>query len=66
MCSFKAMRANVASKILYKRLMAKGKNLAVALIALYNKLHKQAFAIVKSSVLYRQTSIKFKLKILTF
>ena len=52
-CSLTAMRANVACKELYDRLVAKGKNGKVALIAVCNKLLKQAFAIVKSATPYQ-------------
>ena len=52
-CSFSAKRANTACKALYDRLLAKGKNGKVALIAVCNKLLKQAFAIVKSGVPYQ-------------
>lgn len=52
-CSFSAKRANVACKALYDRLVAKGKNGKVALIAVCNKLLKQAFAIIKSGVPYQ-------------
>ena len=53
LCSFSAKRANRACKALYDRLVAKGKNGKVALIAVCNKLLKQAFAIVKSGVPYQ-------------
>ena len=53
MCSFSAKRSNAASKALYDRLVAKGKNGKVALIAVCNKLLKQAFAIIKSGVPYQ-------------
>ncbi|KAA5548363.1 IS110 family RNA-guided transposase [Adhaeribacter rhizoryzae] len=53
MCSFSAKGSNAACKALYERLVAKGKNGKVALIAVCNKLLKQAFAIVKSSIPYR-------------
>ncbi len=49
-CSFSAKKWNAACKALYDRLVAKGKNGKVALIAVCNKLLKQAFAIVKSGV----------------
>ena len=52
-CSFSAKKSNAACKALYERLVAKGKNGKVALIAVCNKLLKQAFAIVKSSIPYR-------------
>jgi transposase len=53
MCSFSAKKSNAACKALYERLLAKGKNGKLALIAVCNKLLKQAFAIVKSGIPYR-------------
>ena len=53
MCSFAAKKANAACQALYDRLVAKGKNKKLALIAVCNKLLKQAFAIVKSGVPYQ-------------
>ena len=53
MCSWSARRANAACKALYDRLVTKGKNGKVALIAVCNKLLKQAFAIIKSGVPYQ-------------
>jgi len=41
------------SYTLYERLVAKGKHKKVALMAVCNKLLKQAFAIVKSGVAYQ-------------
>jgi transposase len=52
-CSFSAKRSNAACKALYERLVAKGKNGKLALIAVCNKLIKQAFAIIKSGVPYQ-------------
>lgn len=52
-CSFSAKKSNAACKALYERLVAKGKNGKLALIAVCNKLLKQAFAIVKSGIPYR-------------
>jgi transposase len=52
-CSFSAKKWNAACKALYDRLVAKGKNGKVALIAVCNKLLKQAFAIVKSGIPYQ-------------
>ena len=52
-CSFSAKKWNTACKALYDRLVAKGKNGKVALIAVCNKRLKQAFAIVKSGVPYQ-------------
>ncbi|WP_400194356.1 transposase, partial [Hymenobacter sp. B81] len=42
MCSWSACRANAGCKALYERLMAKGKHKKLALIAVCNKLLKQA------------------------
>ncbi|OUJ67373.1 IS110 family RNA-guided transposase [Hymenobacter crusticola] len=53
MCSFSAKKSNAACQALYNRLVAKGKNGKVALIAVCNKLLKQAFAIIKSGVPYQ-------------
>jgi len=53
LCSLSAKRANAGCKALYDRLVAKGKNGKLALIAVCNKLLKQAFAIVKSGVPYQ-------------
>ncbi|WP_324680347.1 IS110 family transposase [Hymenobacter sp. GOD-10R] len=53
MCSFAAKKRNTACQALYERLVGKGKNGKVALIAVCNKLLKQAFAIVKSGVPYQ-------------
>jgi len=53
MCSFSAKKANAACRALYDRLVAKGKNGKLALIAVCNKLLKQACAIVKSGIPYQ-------------
>lgn len=53
MCSFSAKKTNAACAALFERLVAKGKNKKLALIAVCNKLLKQAFAIVKSGVPYQ-------------
>ncbi|MGI4737473.1 MAG: transposase [Janthinobacterium lividum] len=52
-CSWSARKANGACRALYDRLVAKGKNGKLALIAVCNKLLKQAYAIVTSSVPYQ-------------
>ena len=52
-CSFSAKKTNAACAALFDRLVAKGKNKKLALIAVCNKLLKQAFAIVKSGVPYQ-------------
>jgi transposase len=53
MCSFAARKCNAACRALYDRLVAKGKNGKLALIAVCTKLLKQAFAIVKSGLPYQ-------------
>ena len=52
MCSFTACKNNKACKALYDRIVAKGKSKKLALIAVANKLLKQAFAIGKSGLRY--------------
>ncbi|MBJ2176563.1 IS110 family transposase [Aureibaculum sp. A20] len=54
LCSFNACKYNQACKALYDRIVAKGKSKKLALIAVCNKLLKQAFAIAKSRVAYDQ------------
>ena len=51
-CSFKACIHNPQCKALYDRIVAKGKSKKLALIAVCNKLIKQAFAIAKSGLPY--------------
>jgi transposase len=53
MCSFAATQSNAACKALYDRLVAKGKNGKVALVAVCNKLLKQACAIIQSGIPYQ-------------
>ena len=53
MAAKSALRYNKTCKSLYERLRAKGKAYKVALIAVVNKLIKQAFAIAKSGIPYR-------------
>ena len=52
MCSFNACKYNSACKALYDRIVAKGKSKKLALIAVCNKLLKQAFAVVKNGLPY--------------
>jgi len=52
MCSFNACKHNKACRDLYERIVAKGKSKKLALIAICNKLLKQAFAIAKSGLIY--------------
>lgn len=58
MCSFSAKKANAACKSLYDRLLAKGKNSKLVLIAVCNKLLKQACAIIKSGVPYQADFVR--------
>jgi transposase len=53
MCSMNAMKTNTACKVLYDRLRANGKTGKQALIAVYNKLLKQVFAVAKNNSLYQ-------------
>ena len=52
LCSFSAKKHNKACVALFDRMVAKGKPRKVALMAVCNKLLKQAFAIAKSGVPY--------------
>lgn len=52
MCSFNACKYNKACKAIYDRIVAKGKSKKLALIAVCNKLLKQAFTIAKSGLIY--------------
>ena len=52
MCSFTACQHNPQCKSLYDRICAKGKSKKLALIAVCNKLLKQAFAVAKSGIPY--------------
>ena len=62
MCSFNACKYNKACREIYERLVAKGKSKKLALIAVCNKLLKQAFAIAKPGLIYddayRSTLVK--------
>ena len=53
-CSWSAIGCNKACKDLYERLVAKGKSGRTALIAVANKLIKQAFAVVTKQQLYTE------------
>ncbi len=55
MCSFNACKYNKACREIYERIVAKGKSKKLALIAVCNKLLKQAFAIAKSGLIYQDT-----------
>ena len=66
MCSWSARKANAACRALYDRLVAKGKNGKLALIAVCNKLLKQAFAIVTSGLPYQADFTKKETPTLAF
>lgn len=53
MCAMSAIKYNDACKALFDRLKTNGKNGKVALIAVCNKLLKQAFAITKKGTTYQ-------------
>jgi transposase len=55
MCAWSAKRCNKACKELYDRLVEKGKSKRLALIAVANKLVKQAFAIATKKENYQLT-----------
>lgn len=57
LCAFSACKHNKACKDLYERIVAKGKSKKLALIAVSNKLLKQAFAIVKSGLPYDENFV---------
>ena len=48
MCALNAKETNGACKALFDRLVAKGKNKKLAVIAVANKLLKQVFGVVKN------------------
>ncbi|WMI65074.1 IS110 family transposase [Aestuariibaculum sp. YM273] len=52
LCAFSACKHNKGCRELYERIIAKGKSKKLALIAVSNKLLKQAFAIAKSGLPY--------------
>jgi transposase len=58
-CSWSAKRCNKACKDLYERLIAKGKAKKLALIAVANKLLKQAFAIATQKIKYNENYSKY-------
>lgn len=55
MCSWTAKKCNKACKELYDRLVTKGKSKRLALVAVANKLIKQAFAIATKETTYQTT-----------
>ncbi|WP_044398354.1 IS110 family transposase [Lacinutrix sp. Hel_I_90] len=57
LCAFNACKCNKACRALYERIVNKGKSKKLALIAVANKLLKQAFAIAKSGRPYDETYV---------
>jgi transposase len=57
LCSFSACKYNKGCKDLYERIVSKGKSKKLALIAVSNKLLKQAFAIAKSGLQYDENFV---------
>lgn len=52
MCALNAKQTNAGCKALFDRLVAKGKNKKLAVIAVANKLLKQVFGVVKNECLF--------------
>ncbi len=57
LCSFSACKHNKACREIYERITNKGKSKKLALIAVSNKLLKQAFAVAKSGLLYDENFV---------
>ena len=62
LCAFSACKHNKACKAIYERIVAKGKSKKLALIAVANKLLKQAFAIAKSGLPYDENHVSVLVK----
>ncbi len=58
MCALNAKETNGACKELFDRLVAKGKNKKLAVIAVANKLLKQVFGVVKTNACSTEIIIK--------
>lgn len=56
-CSWSAMKKNKACLEIFERLVEKGKAKKLALIAVVNKLLKQAFAIAKNKTYYNENNL---------
>lgn len=57
-CSWSAVKSNPQCKALYERILEKGKCKKLALIAVCNKLIRQAFGIIKSKNQYQPDFVK--------
>ena len=60
LCSLNACKYNRSCKALYDRIVSKGKSKKLALLAVCNKLLKQAFSIVKSGLPYAADFVSVK------
>jgi len=58
MCAVNAKETNGVCKELFDRLVAKGKNKKLAIIAVANKLLKQVFGVVKNKCLFDRNYYK--------
>ena len=58
MCALNAKETNGACKELFDRLVSKGKNKKLAIIAVANKLLKQVFGVVKNESLFDRNYFK--------
>jgi transposase len=58
MCALNAKNTNPACKQLFDRLVERGKNKKLAVIAVCNKLLKQVFAVVKSGIKYEKNYLQ--------
>lgn len=59
LCAFSAYKHNKGCRELYERIVNKGKSKKLAMLAVSNKLLKQAFAIAKSGIPYDETHVSF-------
>ena len=57
LCAFSAYKHNKGCRELYERIVNKGKSKKLAMLAVSNKLLKQAFAIAKSGIPYDETFV---------
>jgi transposase len=58
MCALNAKANNTACKLLYDRLVAKGKNKKLAIIAVCNKFLKQVFSVVKNGAIFNNNYLQ--------
>ncbi|MGC4041886.1 MAG: IS110 family transposase [Flavobacterium sp.] len=52
LCSFSAVKFNSSCRALFERIVAKGKSKKLALVAVSNKLLRQAYAVIKNNIPY--------------